>query len=117
MVQPAESFRNEDGTRSRGTSVVRRPLSKPQVRPVFLVVADASVSTASVVFAGNPDFQIGVNPGALAVTTAAPGKGTLLLSPRSGLASPAVSPELFRARSAWRSVAAQDLPHLRFPAL
>ena len=46
---------------------------------------NASVSTASVVFVGNPDFQIGVNPGALAVTTAGPGKGTLLLSPGSGL--------------------------------
>ena len=41
MVQPAESFRNKDGTRSRHTSsVVRRSLSKPQVRPVFVVVAD-----------------------------------------------------------------------------
>jgi subtilase family serine protease len=46
---------------------------------------NGSVSTASVVFVGNPDFQIGVNPGTLAVTTAAPGKGTLLLSPGSGL--------------------------------
>ena len=41
MMQPAESFRNEDGTRSpRTRSVVRRSLPKPQVRPVFLVVAD-----------------------------------------------------------------------------
>jgi len=33
--------RNEDGTRSRRTrSVVRRSLSKPQVRPVLVVVAD-----------------------------------------------------------------------------
>jgi hypothetical protein len=41
MVQPAESFRNKDGTRSRHTSsVVRRSLSKPQVRPVFVVRVD-----------------------------------------------------------------------------
>jgi len=41
MVQPAESFRNKDGTRSRRTrSVVRRSLFKPQVRPVCVVVAD-----------------------------------------------------------------------------
>ena len=44
-----------------------------------------STSTASVIIVGNPDFQIGVNPGALTVTTAAPGRGTLLLSPGLGL--------------------------------
>jgi len=41
MVQPAESFSNKDGTRSRRRrSVVWRSLPKPQVRPVFVVVAD-----------------------------------------------------------------------------
>jgi hypothetical protein len=46
---------------------------------------NASTSTASTIIVGNPDFQIGVNPGALTVTTAAPGKTTLLLSPGPGL--------------------------------
>jgi hypothetical protein len=44
-----------------------------------------STSTASIIMVGSPDFRIGVNPGALTVTTAAPGKGTLLLSPGPGL--------------------------------
>ncbi len=46
---------------------------------------NGSTSTASIIFVGNPDFQIGVNPGALTVTTATPGAGTLLLSPAAGL--------------------------------
>jgi hypothetical protein len=46
---------------------------------------NGSTSTASTIIVGNPDFQIGVNPGALTVTTAAPGKATLLLSPGPGL--------------------------------
>ncbi len=46
---------------------------------------NGSTSTASIIFVGNPDFQIGVNPGALTVTTATPGAGALLLSPAAGL--------------------------------
>jgi large repetitive protein len=44
-----------------------------------------STSTASIIMVGNPDFQMGVNPGVLTVATGSPGKGTLLLSPGSGL--------------------------------
>ena len=44
-----------------------------------------STSTASIVMVGNPDFQMGVNPGVLTVATDSPGKGNVLLSPVPGL--------------------------------
>ncbi len=44
-----------------------------------------SVSTPANIYIGNPDFQLGINPGNLTVTASAPGKATLLLSPGPGL--------------------------------
>jgi hypothetical protein len=46
---------------------------------------NGSTSTAQTVTVANPDFQTGVNPGILTVSTSAPGKATLLLSPGPGL--------------------------------
>jgi hypothetical protein len=46
---------------------------------------NGSTSTPQTITIANPDFQIGVNPGTLTVSTSAPGKATLLLSPGPGL--------------------------------
>jgi hypothetical protein len=46
---------------------------------------NGSTSTAQTITVANPDFQTGVNPGILTVSTSAPGKATLLLSPGPGL--------------------------------
>ena len=44
-----------------------------------------STSPARILFIGNPDFQIAVNPGNLTVSASAPGATTLLVSPGPGL--------------------------------
>jgi len=46
---------------------------------------NGSTSTAQTITIANPDFQTGVNPGVVTVSTSAPGKATLLLSPGPGL--------------------------------
>ena len=46
---------------------------------------NASSSPPSVVFIGNPDFQITVNPGTVAVSSSTPGKAQLLITPGPGL--------------------------------
>ena len=44
-----------------------------------------STSSAVNVFVGNPDFQIGVNPGNLTVSSSTPGTSRILVSPGPGL--------------------------------
>ena len=46
---------------------------------------NGSTSPPSIVFIGNPDFQIAVNPGNLTVSSSTPGTANLLLSPGPGL--------------------------------
>jgi hypothetical protein len=46
---------------------------------------NASTSPASILFIGNPDFQIAVNPGNVTVSAATPGTAAVLLSPGPGL--------------------------------
>jgi Pro-kumamolisin, activation domain/Bacterial Ig-like domain (group 3) len=46
---------------------------------------NASTSQPSIVFIGNPDFQIAVNPGNITASASAPGTTTLLVSPGPGL--------------------------------
>jgi len=45
----------------------------------------ASTSPAAIIYVGNPDFQIAVNPGNLTVTNTTPASAKLLLSPGPGL--------------------------------
>ena len=44
-----------------------------------------STATPSVLFVGNPDFQLAANPGILTVSSSTPGKSTLVLVPGPGL--------------------------------
>jgi trimeric autotransporter adhesin len=46
---------------------------------------NGSTSQASILFIGNPDFQIAVNPGNVTVSASTPGTTTLLVSPGPGL--------------------------------
>src|SRR5258706_1808778 len=46
---------------------------------------NASTSPPSILFIGNPDFQIAVNPGNITASATAPGTTTLLVSPGPGL--------------------------------
>lgn len=46
---------------------------------------NASASPPSILFIGNPDFQIAVNPGNVTVSAATPGTATVLVSPGPGL--------------------------------
>ena len=47
---------------------------------------NGSTSPAGILFIGNPDFQIAVNPGNVTASASAPGTTTLLVSPGPGLA-------------------------------
>jgi subtilase family serine protease len=46
---------------------------------------NASTSPPSILFIGNPDFQIAVNPGNVTASAATPGTATVLVSPGPGL--------------------------------
>lgn len=46
---------------------------------------NASTATPSVLFVGNPDFQLAANPGNLTVSSSTPAKSTLVLAPGPGI--------------------------------
>ena len=46
---------------------------------------NSSTATPSVLFVGNPDFQLAANPGILTVSSSTPGKSTLVVIPGPGL--------------------------------
>jgi len=46
---------------------------------------NGSTATPSVLFVGNPDFQLAANPGILTVSSSTPGKSTLVLVPGPGI--------------------------------
>lgn len=46
---------------------------------------NSSAAPPAVIFIGNPDFQIGVNPGNVTVSSSSPGTASVLLSPGPGL--------------------------------